>query len=165
TTADRGRYSRVWSHLALHARAKTILIPTVFIMTSKFAIPLLFSTIILFTGIARGEEKSFPQTTPQVRKPTGEAVRVAVTRDTWFSNVGKETDGNNGGARQLKLKSNQEMSLIDIDAKPLRGRVIQGATLHVRLSSSEPLHRVTVGSFGADWVEGTSSSYAPQKGS
>ena len=38
---------------------------------------------------------------------------------------------------RLKLKSNQEMSLIDIDPAPLRGRVIRGATLHVR-SAGEP---------------------------
>jgi hypothetical protein len=100
-----------------------------------------------------------------VRKPTGEAVRVPVTRDAWFSNVGHEADCNLGGAANLKLKSSQEMSLIDIDAKPLRGRVIQGATLHVHLAGEERLHRVTVSSFGADWVEGTSGNYAPQNGS
>ncbi len=99
------------------------------------------------------------------RKPSGEAIRAAVTRDTWFSNVGHEADCNLGGSTQLKLKSNQEMSLLDIDAKPLRGRVIQGATLHVHLAGPERLHRVTVGSFAADWVEGTSPSYAPQNGS
>ena len=101
----------------------------------------------------------------EVRKPSGEAIRVPVTRDTWFSNVGREADCNLGGAGKLKLKSNQEMSLIDIDAKPLRGRIIQGATLHFHLAGEERLHRVTVSSFGADWVEGTSGSYAPQKGS
>ncbi|HTU20934.1 MAG TPA: GDSL-type esterase/lipase family protein [Gemmataceae bacterium] len=100
-----------------------------------------------------------------VRKPSGESLRVPVTRDTWFSNVGKESDCNLGGSKQLKLKAIQEMSLIDIDAKPLRGRIIQGATLHVHLAGPESLHRVTVGSFGAEWVEGTSPSYAPQKGS
>ncbi len=100
-----------------------------------------------------------------VRKPTGETVRVPVTRDTWFSNVGHEADCNLGGAGQLKLKSIQEMSLMNIDAESLRGRVIQGATLHVHLSGGERLHRVTVSSFGADWVEGTSPSYAPQEGS
>jgi hypothetical protein len=105
--------------------------------------------------------------TPEVRKPTGEAVRVPVTRDTWFSNVGKEADCNLGGATQLKLKSNQEMSLIDIESKPLRGRVIQGATLHVHRAGQEtpPLLRVTVSSFGSEWVEGTSPRYAPQEGS
>ena len=49
------------------------------------------------------------------------SVRLDVTRDTWVSEVGQEADGNNGGAPRLKLKSIQEMSLVDIDAAPLRG--------------------------------------------
>jgi hypothetical protein len=106
-----------------------------------------------------------PSTQLAVRRPTGEAVRAPVTRDTWFSNVGNEADCNLGGATQLKLKSIQEMSLIDLDPKPLRGRVILGATLHVHLAGNERLHRVTVSSFGSDWVEGTSPRYAPQPGS
>jgi hypothetical protein len=100
-----------------------------------------------------------------VKPPQGQAVRVAVTRDTWFSNYGGEADANLGGAGRLKLKSNQEMSLIDIDPAPLKGRVVTGATLHVRQSGDQPLRRVTVGTFAAEWVEGTSGSYAPQKGS
>jgi hypothetical protein len=102
-----------------------------------------------------------------IEEPALEAneVRVPVKRDTWFSNVGKEGDCNLGGSARLKLKSYQEMSLIDIDPAPLRGRVILGATLHLHLAGDKPLRRVTVSSFGADWVEGTSSSYAPQKGS
>jgi lysophospholipase L1-like esterase len=100
-----------------------------------------------------------------VRAPKGQPVRVAITRDLWLSNVGKEADGNNGGAPRLKVKSNQEMSLFDIDPQPLRGRVIEGATLHVRLAGDQPLRRVTVSTVAADWVEGTSSSYVPQKGS
>ena len=95
--------------------------------------------------------------------PKGTPVRVAVTRDTWLSHVGTEADGSNGGATRLKLKSNQEMSLIDIDPAALRGRVIEAATLHVRSAGKPHLLRVTVGSFGAEWDEGTSSSYAPQK--
>jgi hypothetical protein len=105
------------------------------------------------------------KTNPEAPQPTGEAIRVPVTRDTWFSNVGNESDCNLGGSTRLKLKSIQEMSLLDIDARPLRGRIINGATLHVHLAGEEQLYRVTVGSFGAEWVEGTSESYAPQKGS
>ena len=93
------------------------------------------------------------------------AVRLPVTRDTWFSNVGKESDCNTGGSPQLKLKSIQEMSLVDIDPSPLKGHVIRKATLHVRKRGDEPLHRVTVSSFAAEWVEGTAPSYEPQKGS
>ncbi|MDB5299821.1 MAG: hypothetical protein JWO87_1484 [Phycisphaerales bacterium] len=102
---------------------------------------------------------------PAVPAPTGTPVRADVSRDTWFSDVGPEVDGSNGGSGQLKLKSIQEMSLIDIDPAPLKGRVITGATLHVHLSGPEILHRVTVGSFGAEWVEGTATGYARQAGS
>jgi hypothetical protein len=110
----------------------------------------------------RGQDK---RDQPAVPPPSGEAVKAPVTRDTWFSNVGPEADGNNGGADKLKLKSNQEMSLIDVDPAPLKGRVILGATLHLHLAAEPILHRVTVGTFGAEWVEGTSTGYTPQKGS
>ncbi|NUQ61793.1 MAG: hypothetical protein HUU20_04850 [Pirellulales bacterium] len=94
-----------------------------------------------------------------------ETVRLPVTRDTWFSEVGREADCNLGGAGQLKLKSIQEMSLVDFDPAPLRGRVVQRATLHVRVRGKEILRRVTGSSFSAEWVEGTAPSYEPQEGS
>ena len=47
--------------------------------------------------------------------PAGRAVRLPIARDTWFSHVGRESNGNNGGATRLKLKSYQEMSLVDVD--------------------------------------------------
>ena len=97
--------------------------------------------------------------------PSGQEITLPVVRDTWFSGVGSEADANLGGAARLKLKSIQEMSLIDIDPKPLRGKTIRSATLHLRSTGEPALKRVTVGSFGAPWVEGTSGSYAPQKGS
>jgi len=94
-----------------------------------------------------------------------QTVRVPVTRDTWFSNVGDEADCNTGGSNRLKLKSIQEMSLLDIDPAPLRGRVIQGATLHIRASGKEFARRITVSTFAAPWVEGTSPRYQAQAGS
>jgi lysophospholipase L1-like esterase len=91
--------------------------------------------------------------------------RLPVIRDTWFSEVGKEADGSNGGAARLKLKSYQEMSLVDIDPAPLKGRVVKSATLHLRSVGEPHLKRVTVGSFGAPWVEGTATNYASEPGS
>ena len=96
---------------------------------------------------------------------SGPALRVAVTRDAWFSNVGPEADCNTGGSGRLKLKSIQEMSLLDLDPAPLRGRVIRAATLHLRVSAQEIARRVTVSSFAAPWVEGTATRYEPQPGS
>ncbi len=99
------------------------------------------------------------------KPPSGEAVNAPVTRDTWFADVDGQSDDNLGGAARLKLKSNQEMSLIDVDPAPLKDRVVTGALLHVHVAGDQPLRRVTVGSFGAEWVEGTSPSYGSQKGS
>ncbi len=118
--------------------------------------------LMLGTVAARGQEADRPST---VRPPEGEAVRVPITRDTWVSAVGREADANLGGANRLKLKSIQEMTLLDIDPAPFRGRVILGATLHLRHAAAPRLWRITVSSLGSDWVEGTSPSYAPQPGS
>jgi hypothetical protein len=92
------------------------------------------------------------------------ALRLDVARDTWVSAVGREVDGNNGAASRLKLKSIQEMTLLDVETGPLRGRTVQRATLHLRLDGDQPLRRVTVSSIGALWFEGTGSSYAIRAG-
>jgi hypothetical protein len=91
-------------------------------------------------------------------------VRLDVIRDTWVSEMGPEADGNNGGAPRLKFKGIQEMSLLDVDSAPLRGRVITAAALHLKLAGESPLRRVTVGGIGAEWFEGTGSGYARQPG-
>jgi hypothetical protein len=87
-----------------------------------------------------------------------------VTRDAWVSAVGAEADGNNGGAPRLKLKSIQEMSLVDIDPKPLVGRTIRSATLHLKKAADERLERVTTSAVGAEWFEGTATNYAVEPG-
>jgi hypothetical protein len=90
--------------------------------------------------------------------------RLDVVRDTWVSEVGREVDGNNGAAPRLKLKSIQEMTLLDIDARSLRGKTIKTAELHFKLAGDEPLRRVTLSSVGAEWFEGIGSGYAIQSG-
>ncbi len=109
-----------------------------------------------------GSKVEFPPAKAPLEVIADETVKLPVTRDTYFSNVGPEADGNLGGASKLKVKSIQEMTLLDVDPKPLQGRVIHSATLHVH---GKDLRRVTVGSFGAPWHEGTSTGYKPQEGS
>ena len=96
--------------------------------------------------------------------PEGQAVRVDVTRDTWVSGVGQEGDGNNGAASRMKVKGFQELTLLDIDTKPLAGRVISGATLHLKVAGKDVLRRATVSSVSSVWVEGTGTSYNRIKG-
>lgn len=94
-----------------------------------------------------------------------EPVRVKITRDNWVSTHRQEARGNNGGSSRLKLKSIQEMALIDFDAAAFRGKVIESATLHVRLADKERLWRVTASTLASPWEEGTASDYTEQPGS
>jgi hypothetical protein len=119
--------------------------------------PRLFLSALILAVAAAAEERA--------PRSGGAVLRLPVTRDTWFSSVPDEADCNLGGAGRLKLKSYQEVSLIDFDPAPLRGRTVRSATLHLQLAGEEILHRVTAGTIAADWVEGTSTRYAPQAGS
>jgi hypothetical protein len=112
------------------------------------------SAIAILASSASGQAQATSHTTR----------RINVTRDTWVSDVGREADGNNGAASRLKLKSIQEMTLLDVDARPLRGRTIRSAELHFKLAGDQPLRRVTVSSVGAEWFEGAGNGYAIQPG-
>ena len=119
-------------------------------------------SIGLTLGISSPLPTSSGQTSPG--RAARAQVRLEVTRDAWISEVGREADGNNGGAPRLKLKSIQEMSLLDIDPRPLLGRTIRSAVLHLKKAGDETLKRVTVSSVGAEWTEGTGTGYAIQPG-
>lgn len=99
--------------------------------------------------------------------PSGEPIRLPVVRDTGLSSVGDEAKGNTGRASRLKLKSQQEMILLDIDPTPLSGRRIAGALLHFRSASPEKasVARLGVSTVAAPWREGSGERYRPQKGS
>lgn len=98
--------------------------------------------------------------------PTGTAISIPISRDTWLSAVGSERNGSNGGAKQLKLKGQQEMVLLDIDHSELKGKLITGAILHIRSSRPEkaPLARLGISTVGRSWVEGGSTRYRAQSG-
>lgn len=89
-----------------------------------------------------------------------QTVRLNPTHDTWVSSVGEEAKGANGGSARMKLKSIQELSLIDFDFQSLKGKQIRRATLHLKQSGDEPLDRMTISTVAAPWIEGTSQNYA-----
>ena len=88
-----------------------------------------------------------------------ETIRVDIARDTWLSNYSTENNGSNGAAPRLKLKSIQELSLIDFQPGPLRGRSIEKVTLCLKVAGDEPIERVTVSTITCDWVEGKGTNY------
>ena len=118
--------------------------------------------ILLRPDVGIGSDAKESRVAPT--RSTSQVTRLEVTRDTWVSEVGQEADGNNGGAPRLKLKSIQEMTLIDVDPAPLRGRVIAAAALHLKSAGDPPLRRVTVGGIGAQWFEGSGTGYREQPG-
>src|SRR6185436_1651814 len=73
-------------------------------------------------------------------------VRLPVSADTFVSAARGEEEGNNGASGRLKVKSWQEMTLLDLDPTALAGRVITKATLHVVRTDKSPLLRATVSS-------------------
>lgn len=97
--------------------------------------------------------------------PKGQPFKVVVNKDTWISMMPGEQNGSNGGATQLKLKGEQEVSIVDVNPALLKGKIITGALLHVKLSSKDaPLMRVSVSTVASPWVEGNSTNYKPQEG-
>jgi hypothetical protein len=86
-------------------------------------------------------------------------VQLPVTRDTWLSGVGAEANGSNGGSPRLKLKSIQELSIIDFDPEKLIGREILQAHLFLKVAGDEPIERVTVSTITTPWVEGDATGY------
>ncbi|XZE44493.1 hypothetical protein SH467x_004102 [Pirellulaceae bacterium SH467] len=99
-----------------------------------------------------------PWTVQSIAVETKE-IRLPATRDTWLSNAGKESKGANGGASRLKLKSIQELSLIDFNFASLRGHSISRARLYLKRASDIPIDRITLSTLAADWVEGTAQNY------
>ena len=139
-----------------------------FVAARQLPLTILFHATALLTVLLAGAQPAGAQPVgaqPAGADPATAPLRFPITRDLWVSAVGGEANGNNGGAPRLKLKSIQEMSLLDFDAVALRGKLIDRASLHLRLAGEERLWRVTVGTVSAEWVEGTGSGYQPQAGS
>lgn len=126
-----------------------------------------FFVVTLLCWIGMPATGAFPAEAKQgLWPPSGQSIRLPVTRDTWLSSVGDEKSGSNGGAGRLKVKGQQEVVLMDIDPSPLKGKIVTGALLHLRSDSPEkaPLARIGVSTVSAEWVEGTSSGYRAQEG-
>ena len=101
----------------------------------------------------------------------GERVKAPCTRDVWVSAVPSEQDHSMGRTAVLKLKSIQEMAVLDFDVSALRGRTVTAAWLHFRIVENlrevarmslpfrrrHLLKRIGVSTVAADWAEGAAA--------
>ena len=96
-------------------------------------------------------------------------IRRPANRDVWLSSVTSERDYNMGRATTIKLKVLQEFGIIDFDVTPLAGKTITSARLYIRpagggglnLNDGTDLRWLTISTVSHEWVEGLSTSYAP----
>lgn len=96
-----------------------------------------------------------------------QTVRLKATADIWLSDTNEqERNSSAGKARQFKLKSIQEMAAIRFDADPVKGKIIESATLFLRpRGSDDQLRHIRVSTIGQTWEEGTSTrAYGPPSG-
>lgn len=95
-----------------------------------------------------------------------DTIILPFSRDTAISSVKEEQSGNCGGAKKVKLKSQQEMVLFDVETSALKGRIISAARIHIRSDSPDkaPLGRVSVSSVASPWLEGTATAYKQEIG-
>ncbi len=97
-----------------------------------------------------------------------EEMKFTCSRDVWVSAVGEERDHSMGRTPTMKLKTIQEMCIMDFDLSKLKGRTVGGGWLcfHIVHDPEEvkriniPLDRkhflkgIGVSTVSADWVEG-----------
>ena len=100
-------------------------------------------------------------------EPVSKILRIPIIRDTWVSAVNDEKCGNNGSDQRLKLKGQQEFTLVDFDAETLKGLIIEKAILHMRSSTpgSAPSIRLGGSTIAAPWEEGNGKRYRKEIGS
>ena len=98
----------------------------------------------------------------------GEEVRVPCRRDVWVSAVPSERDHGMGRTPRLKLKTIQEMAILDFDLSPLTGRTVAGGWLYLHVVDNPAevarmnlpfarrhlLRRIGLSTVATDWVEG-----------
>ncbi len=124
----------------------------------------MLSVLLVFSAATHGADPA--RRVKSTWPPSGTSLRAPITRDTWFGTLGDEKYGNNGGASRLKLKGQQEYSILDIDSDALKGKLVTGAMLHFHCATPDaPMKRMTVSSLASQWVEGTGSGYQAQPGS
>jgi hypothetical protein len=107
-----------------------------------------------------------------------ETVTLVATADVGVSSHRGETDASMGKTPRFRLKNIEEMVLLNFDLRPLRGKRIQSAWLHMRTdpesaqrelvrlrippSQVDPLRYIGVSTVSSPWVEGAQAvSYRP----
>jgi len=93
-----------------------------------------------------------------------EALRLPCTADTQLSASPGEEHLNGGGRSSLRLKGIEDLSILDFDASPLRGRIVEEARLFVFPVGPHKLRTLGISSIGTKWNEGAGTGSPAKPG-
>ena len=96
--------------------------------------------------------------------PSSEPLRLPCIADTMLSMTGSEEQLNHGGRSNLRLKGIEDLTLMDFDVAPLKGRIVEEARLFVFPTGAHKLRNIGISTIGVPWKEGTNSGKPAQPG-
>jgi hypothetical protein len=101
----------------------------------------------------------FPQAAP-----SSEPLRLACTADTVLSSSGSEVRLNGGDRSNIRLKGIEDISILDFDLTPLRGKTVEEARLFVVPTGAHKLRWLGLSTISSPWKEGTGTGTPAKPG-
>ena len=99
---------------------------------------------------------------PQTSRP--DTLRLPCTADTQLSMSAGEENLNGGGRSSLRLKGIEDLSILDFDVAPLKGRTVEEARLFVFPTGPHKLRTIGISTIGTSWKEGAGSGSPAKTG-
>lgn len=93
-----------------------------------------------------------------------ETLRLHCTADTMLSTSPGEEHLNGGGRSNLRLKSVEDIAILDFDVSPLKGRTVGEARLFLHPTGPHKLRTVGISTIGTPWKEGAGSGRPAGRG-
>lgn len=97
---------------------------------------------------------------PQASEP----LRLAVTADAQLSMSHGEERQNGGHRSTVRLKGIEDLTIMDLDLAPLKGRTVEEARLFAFPTGPNKLRSIGISTIGVPWKEGTGTGSPAQPG-
>jgi len=96
--------------------------------------------------------------------PVGAPIRLPAVADTVLSTSPGEERINGGDRTNIRLKGIEDLSIIDFDVAPIRGKTVEEARLFIVPTGANKLHRLGISSISSPWKEGTGNGTPAKPG-
>src|SRR5438132_13563402 len=91
---------------------------------------------------------------PAQTSSSPETLRLPCIADTMLSTSHGEERLNGGGRSNLRLKSIEDLAILDFDVTPLRGRSVEEARLFIFPTGPHKLRSIGISTIATPWKEG-----------